>query len=141
MSESRLKTRMERNTEIIKEVYNFLLLNVSNKFSDNEKFYKEFAIEKFLSDRLYCSWSWIDLITLINLIKVALIDNGLKEEFEPNIRAISIKYKDNKLTFNQPIESEEFKYTILLDKKDNLKNKKYSICSFTQNNKMAYLIK
>lgn len=82
MSESRLKTRMERNTEIIKEVYNFLLLNVSNKFSDNEKFYKEFAIEKFLSDRLYCSWSWIDLITLINLIKVALIDNGLKEEFE-----------------------------------------------------------
>lgn len=82
MSESRLKTRMERNTEIIKEVYNFLLLNVLNKFSDNEKFYKEFAIEKFLSDRLYCSWSWIDLITLINLIKVALIDNGLKEEFE-----------------------------------------------------------
>jgi hypothetical protein len=82
MSESRFKTRVERNTEIIKEVYNFLLLNVSNKFSDNEKFYKEFAIEKFLSDRLYCSWSWIDLITLINLIKVALIDNGLKEEFE-----------------------------------------------------------
>lgn len=82
MSESRLKTRMERNTEIIKEVYNFLLFNLSNKFSDNEKYLKEFAIEKFISDRLYCSWSWIDLVTLINLIKNALIDNGLKEEFE-----------------------------------------------------------
>lgn len=82
MSESRLKTRMERNTEIIKEVYNFLLFNLSNKFSDNEKYLKEFAIEKFISDRLSSSWSWIDLTTLINLIKVALIDNGLKEEFE-----------------------------------------------------------
>ena len=82
MSESRLKTRMKRNTEIIKEVYNFLLLNVLNKYPDNEKFLKEYAIEKFLSDRLYSSWSWIDLTTLINLIKVALIDNGLKEEFE-----------------------------------------------------------
>ena len=71
-------------------------------------------------------------------VNVFIKHTGLKEEFEPNIRAISIKYKDNKLTFNQPIESEEFKYTILLDKKDNLKNKKYSICSFTQNNKMAY---
>ena len=73
---------MERNTEIIKEVYNFLLLNVSNKYSDNEKFLKDFAIEKFLTDRLYASWSWIDLITLINLIKTELINNGLKEEFE-----------------------------------------------------------
>lgn len=82
MSESRLKTRMERNTEIIKEVYNFLLLNVLKKFPDREKYLKEFAIEKFLSDRLYISWSWIDLITLINLIKTELINNGLKEEFE-----------------------------------------------------------
>lgn len=73
---------MERNTEIIKEVYNFLLLNVLNKYPDNEKYLKEYAIEKFLSDKLYSSWSWIDLTTLINLIKVALIDNGLKEEFE-----------------------------------------------------------
>lgn len=82
MSESRLKTRVKRNTEIIKEVYNFLLFNLSNKFSDNEKYLKEFAIEKFISDRLSSSWSWIDLTTLINLIKVALIDNGLKEEFK-----------------------------------------------------------
>ena len=36
----------------------------------------------FLSDRLHVSWSWIDLVTFINLIKNELIDNGLKEELE-----------------------------------------------------------
>lgn len=82
MSESRLKTRMERNTEIIKEVYNYLFFYIINKYPDSEKYQKEFQIEVFLSDRLYVSWSWIDLITLINLIKITLIDNGLKEEFE-----------------------------------------------------------
>ena len=82
MSESRLKTRMERNTEIITDVYNYLLFYIINKYSDSEKYQKEFQIEVFLSDRLHTSWSWIDLVTLINLIKVALIDNGLKEEFE-----------------------------------------------------------
>ena len=82
MSESRLKTRMERNTEIITDVYNYLLVHIINKYPDSEKYQKEFQIEVFLSDRLHVSWSWIDLVTLINLIKNELINNGLKEEFE-----------------------------------------------------------
>ena len=82
MSESRLKTRMERSTEIITDVYNYLLVYIINKYPDSEKYLKEFQIEVFLSDRLYVSWSWIDLITLINLIKTELTNNGLKEEFE-----------------------------------------------------------
>lgn len=82
MSESRLKTRMERNTEIITDVYNYLLVYIINKYPDSEKYQKEFQIEVFLSHCLHVSWSWIDLITLINLIKTELINNGLKEEFE-----------------------------------------------------------
>lgn len=82
MSESRLKTRMERNTEIIKEVYNYLLVYIINKYPDSEKYQKEFQIEVFLSHCLHVSWSWIDLVTFINLIKNELINNGLKEEFE-----------------------------------------------------------
>ena len=63
---------------------------------------------------------------------------GLNEDFHPNIKKISIEYKNNKLIFNQPIINEEFKYTILLDKKDYIKNKQYTLCSFNQNQKMAY---
>lgn len=82
MSESRLKTRMERNTEIITDVYNYLLGHIINKYPDSEKYQKEFQIEVFLSHCLHVSWSWIDLVTFINLIKNELINNGLKEEFE-----------------------------------------------------------
>ena len=63
---------------------------------------------------------------------------GLNTEFTPNVKEIKISYKDNKLIFNQPIDDEEFKYTILLDKKDNIKNQHYTICSFSQERKMAY---
>lgn len=84
MSESRLKTRNKRNTEIIKEVYNYLFVHLFYKYPDDEqsKYEKEFQIEVFLSHWLHVSWSWIDLVTLINLIKTELINNGLKEEFE-----------------------------------------------------------
>ena len=54
------------------------------------------------------------------------------------MKSININYKDNKIVFNQPIEGEEFKYTILLDKKNNIKNKDYTLCSFTKSGKMAY---
>ena len=47
MSESRLKTRMERNTEIITDVYNYLLVYIINKYPDSEKYQKEFQIEVF----------------------------------------------------------------------------------------------
>ena len=63
---------------------------------------------------------------------------GLNLEFTPNVKNIKITYKDNNLTFTQPIEDEEFKYTILLDKINNIKNQHYTICSFSQERKMAY---
>ena len=71
-------------------------------------------------------------------VNVFVKHTGLNQEFFPNVKTISIKYEDKKLIFNQPIDNEEFKYTILLDKKDNIKKQKYTICSFTQNRKMAY---
>ena len=40
MSESRLKTRIERNTEIITDVYNYFLLHIINKYPDRERIRK-----------------------------------------------------------------------------------------------------
>ena len=62
---------------------------------------------------------------------------GLPEEFNPFIKKISIDFKDNKLIFNQPIDDEEFRYTILFDKVGKIKNKNYTLCSFNHW-KMAY---
>ena len=63
---------------------------------------------------------------------------GTDKMLYPNVRNININYKDKKLTFNQPIIAEEFKYTILLDKKGNIENQHYTLCSFSANKKMAY---
>ena len=63
---------------------------------------------------------------------------GIDNMLYPNVRNININYKDKKLTFSQPIIAEEFKYTILLDKKLNIEKQHYTLCSFSQNKKMAY---
>ena len=63
---------------------------------------------------------------------------GLDDIFTPDVKEIDITFKKNTLTFNQPISGEEFKYTILLDKKGNIQKQDYTICSFSTNRKMAY---
>ena len=63
---------------------------------------------------------------------------GIDNMLYPNVRNININYKDKKLTFSQPVIDEEFKYTILLDKKLNIEKQHYTLCSFSQNKKMAY---
>ena len=71
-------------------------------------------------------------------VNIFVKHTGIDEDFTPDVKDISIKYENNKLIFNQPIAGEDFKYTILLDKKGNIENQKYTICSFTTNRKMAY---
>ena len=75
-----------------------------------------------------------------NDVEMFVKHTGLPEEFQPFVNDIKIKYKDNLLNFTQPIEDEEFEYTILLDKKDNLRNKDYTLCSFSSEGKKAYFI-
>ena len=63
---------------------------------------------------------------------------GVNRKFQPNVKKIEISYKDKKLKFTQPIGGEEFDYSILIDKKDNIKNQDYTLCSFTTGGKKAY---
>ena len=62
---------------------------------------------------------------------------GVKDKFEPNINKIEINYENKKLNFTQPIEDEEFNYTIFIDQKDNIRNQGYTLCSFTIPGKKA----
>jgi hypothetical protein len=63
---------------------------------------------------------------------------GVSEKFQPNVKKIEISYKDKKLKFTQPIGGEEFDYSILIDKKENIKTQDYNLCKFTTGGKKAY---
>ena len=71
-------------------------------------------------------------------IEMFIKHTGLNDEFSPNVIGITIKYKNNILTFNQPIGGENFKYTILVDKKNNIKNQHYTLCNITTPGKKAH---
>lgn len=65
---------------------------------------------------------------------------GISQAYSPSIVQLAIEYDPQTytLSFNQPIEDEYFKYTILLDKKGNLEKQDYSLCSFAENSKLAH---
>ena len=71
-------------------------------------------------------------------INMFIKHTGIDEKFDQYVKDIKISYKDNKLTFTQPIEDEEFNYTILIDKKGNLKKFGYTLCSFTNTEHLAH---
>ena len=83
----------------------------------------------------------LDTELLINTdnknVNMFIKHTGVEEIFKPNIKKIEINYKNKKLSFSQPIEGEEFNYTILVDKKDNIKNQGYTLCSFAIEGKKA----
>lgn len=71
----KIKTRIERNKEIITEVYE----RIKKIKEIEERHIKFFLIrDDFLKSRLYTSWSWVDLATLINLISKEIP----REEFD-----------------------------------------------------------
>ena len=53
------------------------------------------------------------------------------------ILLLDIKYEDKHLIFTQPIANEQFKYTVFLDKKNNIKNMQYTLCSFTNGGRFS----
>ena len=80
------------------------------------------------------------LTTPNNNAKIFVKHVGVDEVYRPLVREIEISYDGNtkSLFFTQPIENEEFKYTIYLDKKGNLQNQAFTLCSFAEISKLAH---
>ena len=64
---------------------------------------------------------------------------GLDYYYQPDIATIKIKYNagEKKLSWNQPIEGEEFRYEIYIDKLNNIRDKGYTLCSIIDTSKLA----
>ena len=75
-----------------------------------------------------------------NNIKVFVKHVGINSKYQPVVNDISINFDsdNNILSFSQPIENEEFKYTVYLDKKGNLEKQNYNLCSIAENTKLAH---
>ena len=72
-----IKTRIERNKEIITEVYEYIKEKIIGK--DLKRHLKVFIVrEDFIIPKLLFSWSWFDLESLINLISKEIP----REEFD-----------------------------------------------------------
>ena len=79
-------------------------------------------------------------LTTDNTAKVFVRHIGLEEQYFPYWEDIKLSFdKENStLSFKQPIEEEEFKYTVYIDHYDTLKNKSYTLCSIAENTKLAH---
>ena len=64
---------------------------------------------------------------------------GISEAYNTNINNIKFNYnsKSQLLNWTQPIDDEEFKYTIFIDKINNIKNKEYTLCSIVDTTKLG----
>ena len=65
---------------------------------------------------------------------------GLSFRYQPLINDIMINYDYTTriLSWNQPINEEEFEYNIYIDKLNVLKNSEYTLCSVVDKSKLAY---
>jgi len=65
---------------------------------------------------------------------------GIFERYQPLVYDIQFNYdKDTKiLNWTQPIENEEFKYTIYIDKINNIKKREYTLCDIAEVSKLAH---
>ena len=75
-----------------------------------------------------------------NGVEVFVKHVGASEIYQPKIKEINITYNNDtrELFWNQPIEDEEFKYTIYIDKKYTLTKLGYTLCSIVDVTKLAY---
>ncbi|MBO6243381.1 MAG: hypothetical protein J6O41_02280 [Clostridia bacterium] len=64
---------------------------------------------------------------------------GIKDVYQPNIEKITFSYnaQTQELKWTQPIKGQEFKYTVYVDKIDNIKNKGYTLCSIIDTTKLG----
>jgi len=79
------------------------------------------------------------LLKAKNSAKIFIKHSGVDERYQPTVKEIGITFdKVKNFILTQPIENERFKYTIYLDKRDNLKKQNYTLCSFTEISKLAH---
>ena len=71
--------------------------------------------------------------------KIFVRHTGVDSEYRPVVNDIKINFdKKSNLTFNQPIENDEFTYSIYLDKRGNLRKQGFTLCSFVEISKLAH---
>ena len=72
--------------------------------------------------------------------KVFVKHTGLDDTYATSVVDINMKFfrDNNTLSFNQPIPEENFKYTIYVDKGNEIKNKNYRLCNFVLKNEQHY---
>ena len=116
----------------IKNAFNGKVLKENGQIQSNSKFIYENILNINLDTELVIKTNYKDVDMFVK-------HTGLGEEFNRDVKPISIKYEDKKIIFNQPIVNEQFKYTILIDKKDNIKNQQYTLCSFAKKGRFAPL--
>ena len=75
-----------------------------------------------------------------NGVEVFVKHVGISKRYQPLVRDIEFGYnKDTHvLNWTQPIEDEEFQYTIYIDKLDFIKKQGYTLCSITEVSKLAH---
>ena len=94
-----------------------------------KNYYKTFKNIK-LDTKLIVNTEFKDVMMFIKY-------TGIDEEPRIEVLNLDITYEDKYIRFNQPILDEDFKYTILIDKVNNLVKQAYTLCSFSQNSKLA----
>ena len=64
---------------------------------------------------------------------------GMNDYIQPEITPITIEYskEEKTLTWKQPIENEEFRYDIYIDKLNNIRDKGYTLCSLIDTTKLG----
>jgi hypothetical protein len=72
--------------------------------------------------------------------KVFVKHTGMNTKYQPVVEDLKVSFdsENNLLNFNQPIQGEEFKYTVYLDKRGTLVNQAYTLCSVAENTKLAH---
>jgi len=75
-----------------------------------------------------------------NGVEVFVKHIGISERYQPLVKDIGFSYnkETHLLNWTQPIENEEFQYTIYIDKLNNIKKQGYTLCSITDVSKLAH---
>ena len=111
--------------------YNYTNLGFDGEIEQNSKFH-------------YVSINNIKIDTELKLygdegVKIYIKHTGIDEKYDPIISDIIINFDNNTrlLSWTQPIEDQEFIYTIYIDKIDTLKNKSYTLCDIVEISKIG----
>ena len=121
--------------------YNHTSLNHGDNIDPNQKTYYTTIENTKLDTELNMTVEIVDIHDTDSKVFVRHI--GLNEEYYPYVEEITLSFNrsSSSITFNQPIANEEFKYTIYIDHKGNLKEKNFNLCSVVENSKLAHYTK